>query len=143
MREQRDVIDADEFNLNVTELSERTDELLAVRPTHEPNRRLLKHLENEREHMFTFPDRVGCSGDQLAGRAGAACRDRQPQELGREPNLAGSAHPVDRDERDPYRPPARHRPARADGQRAQRSRQPAASNLIRLPARASPASQAA
>ena len=25
-----------------------------MRPTHEPNRRLLGHLRTEREHMFTF-----------------------------------------------------------------------------------------
>jgi transposase len=55
----RDVIDADEFGLKVTELSERTDKLLAVRPRHDPNRRLLGHLTNEREHMFTFLSEPG------------------------------------------------------------------------------------
>src|SRR5207247_3378810 len=50
----RDVIDAEEFGLRVTELGERTDKLLAMRPTHAPNRRLLGHLTNEREHLFTF-----------------------------------------------------------------------------------------
>ncbi len=54
LRDQRDVIDAGEFGLRVTDLNERTDKLLAMRPTHEPNRRLLGHLQNEREHMFTF-----------------------------------------------------------------------------------------
>jgi transposase len=48
------VIDADEFGLRVTDLNERTDKLLQIRPTHEPNRRLLAHLTNEREHMLTF-----------------------------------------------------------------------------------------
>jgi transposase len=50
----RTVIDAEEFGLRVTDLNERTDKLLQLRPTHEPNRRLLGHLSNEREHMFTF-----------------------------------------------------------------------------------------
>jgi transposase len=54
LREKRDVIDADEFGLKVTELSERTDKLLEIKPSHEPNRRLLAHLRTEREHMFTF-----------------------------------------------------------------------------------------
>jgi hypothetical protein len=53
LREQ-DVIDAEEFGLRVTDLNERTDKLLAIRPTHEPNRRLVAHLSNEREHIFTF-----------------------------------------------------------------------------------------
>ena len=48
------MIDAEEFGLKVRDLSERTDKLLAMRPKHEPNRRLLGHLANEREHMFTF-----------------------------------------------------------------------------------------
>jgi transposase len=54
LRDQRDVIDAEEFGLKVTDLNERTDKLLQIRPTHEPNRRLLGHLANEREHLFTF-----------------------------------------------------------------------------------------
>ena len=49
LRDQRDgdVIDAQEFGLKVTELREQTDELLAMRPTHEPNRRLLSHLATD------------------------------------------------------------------------------------------------
>ena len=54
LREQRDVIDADEFGPGVRDLRERTDKLLAVRPTLEPNRRLLGHLATEREQLFTF-----------------------------------------------------------------------------------------
>jgi transposase len=56
LRDQRDqdIIDADELGLKVTDLSERTDKLLQTRPTHAPNRRLLAHLQTEREHMFTF-----------------------------------------------------------------------------------------
>jgi hypothetical protein len=45
------VIDADEFGLKVTEINERTDKLLAMRPTHKPKRRLIQHLTNGREHM--------------------------------------------------------------------------------------------
>ncbi len=108
LRDRREVIDAEEFGLRVRDLGERTDKLLAMRPTHEPNRRLLGHLRNEREQHLHVPDRTRCSGDELAGRAGAAPGDRQPQELGREPHLAGRAHPADHDERDPYRPPTEH-----------------------------------
>lgn len=56
LRDRRDeeVIDAEEFGLRVRELERRADELLAMNPTHEPNRRLLAHLRSEREHLFTF-----------------------------------------------------------------------------------------
>jgi transposase len=53
-KRDQDIIDADEFGLRVRDLNERTDKLLAMQPRHEPNRRLLAHLRNEREHMFTF-----------------------------------------------------------------------------------------
>jgi len=61
LRDQRDqdLIDADEFGLRVTEITEQTDRLLQIRPTHEPNRRLLAHLSTEREHMFTFLTQAG------------------------------------------------------------------------------------
>jgi transposase len=35
------------------------DELLARNPTHDPNRKLLKHLANEREHLLTFLSHPG------------------------------------------------------------------------------------
>jgi transposase len=56
LRAERDdgVIDADEFGLRVCELETRTDKLLAGKPTHQPNRKLLGHLAAEREHLFTF-----------------------------------------------------------------------------------------
>ena len=122
LRDQRDqdTIDADEFGLKVRDLNERTDKVLQMHPTHEPNRRLLAHLATEREHLFTFLTESRCAGDQLARRAGAQTGDREPQELGREPHRAGRAHPADHDERDPHRPPAEHRPARTDGERATR-----------------------
>jgi hypothetical protein len=44
-RREQDVIDADEFDLKVTDLNERSDKLLAMRPRHEPNRRLFAHLQ--------------------------------------------------------------------------------------------------
>jgi transposase len=47
LRHEHGVIDADEFALGVMDLGERTDKLLGMRPTHEPNRRLLGHLQNE------------------------------------------------------------------------------------------------
>lgn len=56
LRDQRDedVIDAEELGLRVIELERGADELLAMNPRHEPNRRLLAHLRSEREHLFTF-----------------------------------------------------------------------------------------
>jgi transposase len=54
LRDQRDLIDAEQFGLRVINLNERIDKLLAMHPAHEPNRRLLQHLATEREHMFTF-----------------------------------------------------------------------------------------
>jgi transposase len=56
LRAQRDqnVIDADAFGLRVIELEARAEKLLAGKPTHEPNRKLLAHLSTEREHLFTF-----------------------------------------------------------------------------------------
>jgi len=65
LRERRDpglgddVIDAEEFGLKVTELGQRTDKLLELKPTHEPNRLLIEHLRTEREHMFTFLQQPG------------------------------------------------------------------------------------
>lgn len=47
-------IDQDELAASVSELEQRTDRLLAMQPTHEPNRRLLAHIRREREHLFTF-----------------------------------------------------------------------------------------
>lgn len=56
LRDLRDeeIIDAEEFGLKVIELGQRADELLRMRPTHEPNRRLLAHLRQERDCLFTF-----------------------------------------------------------------------------------------
>ncbi|MCA1678264.1 MAG: transposase [Actinobacteria bacterium] len=41
------------------ELEARLDKLLAQSPTHDPNRKLLGHLRNEREHLLTFLDTPG------------------------------------------------------------------------------------
>jgi hypothetical protein len=136
--DQRDVIDAEEFGLHVTELGERTDRLLATRPTHDPNRRLLGHLANEREHLFTFLTEPG----ELAGRAGAAPRDREPQKLGGNRRWGGT--------RTQQITMTVNRTARQQGidpielmAGAQRCRARAVSELIKLPARASPTSLAA
>jgi transposase len=40
-------------------LQARLDKLLEGNPTHDPNRKLLKHLQNERENLFTFLDTPG------------------------------------------------------------------------------------
>ena len=42
-----------------TDLDARLQKLLAGHPTHPPNRRLLAHLTNERDHLFTFLDTPG------------------------------------------------------------------------------------
>jgi hypothetical protein len=117
LRDQRDVIDADEFGLKVSDLNERTDKLLQMRPRHEPNRRLLAHLATEREHLFTFLTEPGVQATNW--RAEQALRPAmEPQELGRKPNRERRPNAAGHDERDPHRPPTEHRPARADGQRA-------------------------
>ena len=118
LRDQRDVIDAEEFGLRVTDLNERTDKLLAMRPTHEPNRRLLAHLQTEREHMFTFLTEPGVQATNW--RAEQALRPAivNRKSWGGNRTQQRRAHPADHDERDPHRPPTEHRPGRADGQRA-------------------------
>jgi transposase len=40
-------------------LQARLEKLLEGNPTHDPNRKLLKHLQTEREHLFTFLDTPG------------------------------------------------------------------------------------
>jgi transposase len=60
LRDQREVIDAEEFGLRVAGLNERTDKPLAMRPTHEPNRRLLAHLSERARAPVHVPDRARC-----------------------------------------------------------------------------------
>ncbi|MGO9971570.1 MAG: IS66 family transposase [Solirubrobacteraceae bacterium] len=139
LRDQRDedVIDADEFDLKVTDLEARRDKLLAMRPTHEPNRRLLGHLRNEREHMFTFLTEPGVEATNW--RAEQALRPaivnrkswggNRTQRGARTQQITMSVIRTARQQNiDPVELMAH----------AQRSRQSAASNLIGLPARASP-----
>jgi transposase len=142
LRDQRDVIDADEFGLRVTDLNERTDKLLETRATHEPNRRLLAHLATEREHMFTFLTEPGVQATNW--RAEQALRpaivNRKSWGGNRTPNGARTQQitmSVIRTARQQNIDPVELMAS------AQRSRQPAASELIKLPARASPTSQAA
>jgi transposase len=133
----QDVIDAHEFGLRVTDLNERTDKLLAIRPTHEPNRRLLAHLANEREHMFTFLTEPEVQATNW--RAEQALRPaivnrkswggNRTQKGARTQQITMSVIRTARQQQiDPLELMAA----------AQRSRQPAASELIALPARASP-----
>jgi hypothetical protein len=68
-------------------LGERTDKLLAMRPRHEPNRRLLGHLANEREHMFTSPTEPGVHATNW--RAERALR---PNQTSRPPEQPMSHH---------------------------------------------------
>jgi len=144
LRDQRDgdVIDAQEFGLKVTELREQTDELLAMRPTHEPNRRLLSHLATERKHLFTFLTEPGAQATNW--RAEQALR---PAIVNRK-SWGGNRTPSGA--RTQQITMSVIRTARQQGidpielmASAQRPHQPAASELIKLPARASPTSPAA
>lgn len=144
LRDQRDagVIDADELGLKVTELRERTDKLLHISPTHEPNRQLLAHLQTEREHLFTFLTEPGVQATNW--RAEQALRPAivNRKSWGGNKTWQG-AHTL-------QTTISVIRTARQQGidpvelmASAQRSRQPTVSELIRLPARASPTSLAA
>ncbi|MGI8730515.1 MAG: IS66 family transposase, partial [Solirubrobacteraceae bacterium] len=42
------------LDTEIARLEQQLDRLLARSPTHPPNRKLLKHLRNEREHLLTF-----------------------------------------------------------------------------------------
>lgn len=43
-----------QLDKQIARLQDNIDALLTRNPTHEPNRKLLKHLTNEREHLLTF-----------------------------------------------------------------------------------------
>lgn len=141
LRDQREVIDADEFRMKVTELGERTDKLLQMRPTHEPNRRLLAHLANEREHMFTFLAEPGVQATNW--RAEQALRPAivNRKSWGGNRSWQGASTQqitmsVIRTARQQNIDPLELMVS------AQHPRQPKVSDLIRLPARASPSSPA-
>lgn len=144
LRDLRDeeIIDAEEFGLKVTELERRADKLLRMRPTHEPNRRLLSHLRAEREHLFTFLTVPGVRATNW--RAEQALRPAvvNRKSWGGNRSWKGAhtqevAISVIRTARQRHVDPielmvaARRRPA------------PAVSELLRLPARASPLKLAA
>ena len=144
VRDQReeDVIDAEEFGLKVTDLNERTDKLLAMHPTHAPNRRLLAHLRNERDHMFTFLTEPGVQATNW--RAEQALR---PAIVNRK-SWGGNRTPAGA--RTQQITMSVIRTARQQGldpvelmTAAQDSRTATVSELIKLPARASPSSLAA
>jgi transposase len=142
LRDQHDVIDAEEFGLKVTDLNERTDKLLQVRPTHDPNRRLLAHLRTEREHMFTFLTEPGVQATNW--RAEQALRPVivNRKSWGGNRTWTGAktqqiTASVIRTARQQGIDPVELMAA------VQHARTPALSQLIRLPARASPTSLAA
>ncbi len=144
LRDQReqDVIDAEEFELKVTDLNERTDKLLKIRPTHEPNRRLLAHLKTEREYMFTFLTEPGVQATNW--RAEQALR---PAIVNRKSWGGNRTHRGARTQQVTMSVIRTARQQNIDPVElmtaAQRSRQPTASELITLPARASPPALAA
>jgi transposase len=66
-----------ELHRRVAGLEARTDKLLAGRPSHPPNRTLLGHLRNERDHLFTFLTTPGvCASNWRAeqGLRPAVCK---------------------------------------------------------------------
>jgi transposase len=142
LREQRDVIDADEFGVRVRDLNERTDKLLETKPTHEPNRRLLGHLANEREHLFTFLTERGVQATNW--RAEQALR---PAIVNRKSWGGNRSWRGARTQQITISVIRTARQQNVDPIElmvtAQQARQPAASSLLALPARASPASLAA
>jgi len=136
------VVDAGEFGLKVTDLEQRADKLLAMCPTHAPNRRLLAHLQNEREHMFTCLTEPGVEATNW--RAEQALRpaivnrkswggNRTEQGACTQQITMSVIRTARQQNIDPVELMAR----------VQHPRQPAASNLIALPARASPTALAA
>ncbi|MGH6887165.1 MAG: IS66 family transposase, partial [Geminicoccales bacterium] len=145
LRDQRDqdLIDAEQFGLRVTELGERTDKLLQMRPTHAPNRRLLAHLRTEREYMFTFLTEPGVQATNW--RAEQALRpaiinrkswggNRTPKGARTQQITMSVIRTARQQDVDPVELMIE----------AQRQRAPTASRLVRpLPARASPVELAA
>lgn len=79
----------DEVAERLVELEARVDKLLAGRVTHPPNARLLAHLAQERDALFSFLRIPGVH--QLAGRAGPSPPDLQSQALGRQQDLGRGA----------------------------------------------------
>jgi len=138
LREQRQMIDAREFSLKVRALGQRTDTLLATRPTHEPNCRLLGHLRNEREHLFTFGVQATNWRAEQALRPAIVNRKswggNRSWQGARTQQITMSVIRIARQQN--------IGPVELITQ-AQYFREPAASNLIRLPARTSPTSLAA
>ncbi|MHB8504363.1 MAG: IS66 family transposase, partial [Acidimicrobiales bacterium] len=61
LRARRDAaqIGGQALDAAIADLEARADRLLAGRPSHEPNRRLLAHLRNERTALFTFLSHPG------------------------------------------------------------------------------------
>jgi transposase len=136
------VIAAEEFGLQVRDLEPRADKLLAMRPTHDPNRRLLGQLRNGREHLFTFLTEPGVEATN--GRAEQALSPAivNRKSWGGNRTEAGARTrviaisvigPARQQNIDPVELMIS----------AQLSHDPVASNLIGLPARASPNSLAA
>jgi transposase len=137
LRDQRDAIDADEFALKVSDLNERTDKLLQMRPRHEPNRRLLAHLATEREHLFTFLTEPNVQATNW--RAEQALRPAIVNRKSWGGNRTANGAQTQQVTMSVIRT-ARHQnidPLELMVS-AQRCRQPTVSELIKLPARASP-----
>ncbi len=140
LRDQRegDVIEADEFDLKVTDLEARTEKLLATRPTHEPNCRLLAAPSQRARAHVHVPDRVRRRRRRTGApsmRCGPAIVNRKSwggnrtQQGARTQQITMSVIRTARQQKiDPVELMVH----------AQHSRRPAASNLIGLPARASP-----
>lgn len=144
LRDRRDeeISDGDEFGLELSELERRADELLRMRPTHEPNRRLLSHLRAEREHLFTFLTTAGVQATNW--RAEQALRPAVVNRKSWGGNRSWQGAHTQQIAMSVIRSA---RQQRADPielmVEAQREPERALSQLLRLPARASPLERAA
>ena len=137
LRAQCDVIDAEEYGLKVTDLEQRADKLLQIRSTHEPNRRLLAHLANERTHMFTFLAEPGVQATNW--RAEQALRPAIVNRKSWGGNRTWHGARTQQITMSVIRTARQQNIDPVDLTiSAQHHRQPAASDLLRLPARASP-----
>jgi transposase len=113
-----------------------------MRPAHEPNRRLLAHLRTEREHMFTFLTEPGVQATNW--RAEQALRPAIVNRKSWGGNRTTNGAQVQQITMSVIRTARQQRidPLELMAN-TQHAPQPAASELIKLPARASPTSIAA
>lgn len=74
----------------IADLEARADKLLAARVTHEPNRRLLAHLDNERQALFTFLRAEGVPATNHEAERGLRPKVCERKNWGGNKSLAGA-----------------------------------------------------